>query len=99
MAKRQITMAELLDDPDCMASNILLSNTEKPTEDNLIKIALDELTTIRSAISRKKTTIDKHIESLEKTKASSGEKAKSSLIVKGQCTTGVGYIEEINMKG
>ena len=98
MPRKEFTIDDLLRNPDCMASDILLSNTDNPTEDDLIKIALDEITLARTAISRKRTTINKYIDSLDKTKENLGGKAKTNRIVKEKCTASVGYIEEINVK-
>ena len=93
--KRQVTIRELLEDPEYMVSDILLTNNDNPTEDILIKSAQSELTAVRRAISRKQTIINKHFDTLERTRNSSSQ-AKLGLIVEGQCTMGVGYIVDIN---
>ena len=50
--KRQVTICELLEDPDFLASDIMLTNSENPTEDILIKSVQSEQTAIRRAITR-----------------------------------------------
>ena len=64
----------------------------------MIKKAEGELTSARSAVTRKETAIKKQFISFKSARDALGDKANSNLVVKGICTAGAGHIAEINEK-